>query len=109
MDHVYKYKIYLKKVIQPTDVKVINDVKSKKIVTLITCADAGTKRWAIQGELVTNKEATKKNLDEAKTVSSKLATKQKSTINYLFFAGIALLLIIVLLIIRSLIKKSKKK
>ncbi|GKQ42634.1 class A sortase [Companilactobacillus sp. RD055328] len=111
LDHVYKYKIYSKEVIQPSDVKTIDDVEGKKIVTLITCADLGTKRWAIKGELVDTKYATKKNLNELKNkkVTTNTRTKEKTNSNYLFIMGVIVLVVITILLLRSLVKKSKKK
>lgn len=81
MSKVYVYKIHSKKVIAPTETQVIDDVPGKKMVTLITCADSGTNRWSIQGNLVSVEKATKKNLkvfSKTKTVVKKKAAKNDS-------------------------------
>lgn len=62
MKHVYTYKVYYKKVVAPTAVYLIDDSPGKKLLTLITCADGGTNRWAIQGSLVKTQKATNKSL-----------------------------------------------
>lgn len=51
---VYIYKIRTEHNIEPTDVSVVDDVKNKKLVTLITCSYTpnGKKRWLVQGELI---------------------------------------------------------
>ncbi|AKP66649.1 class A sortase [Companilactobacillus ginsenosidimutans] len=62
MKHVYTYKVYYKKVVPPTAVYLIDDSPGKKLLTLITCADGGTNRWAIQGSLVKTQKANSKTL-----------------------------------------------
>ncbi|MFD1464565.1 class A sortase [Lapidilactobacillus mulanensis] len=62
LTNVYVYKIDLKEVIKPTDVSIIDDQAGKKMITLITCAQSGTKRWAVQGQLQRVEKATKANL-----------------------------------------------
>lgn len=49
---VYEYRITMKEVIAATDVHIINDVKGKTLLTLITCANDGVDRLAIQAEFV---------------------------------------------------------
>lgn len=58
---VYVYRIYMKRVVDPTAVWLVNNTKSN-IVTLITCADGGINRWAVRGKLIQTKKATTKNL-----------------------------------------------
>lgn len=62
MKHVYTYKVYFKKIVAPTAVYMIDDEPGKKLLTLITCADGGTNRWAIQGTLVNTQKANQKTL-----------------------------------------------
>ncbi|WP_125768544.1 class A sortase [Companilactobacillus furfuricola] len=62
MKKVYTYKIYFKKVVPPTAVYMIDDSPGKKLLTLITCADGGTNRWAIQASLVKTQKANSKSL-----------------------------------------------
>lgn len=62
LNKVYTYKITYKKVIDPYQTQIINDVAGKSIITLITCADGGMNRWAIQGELVSVDNANNKTL-----------------------------------------------
>lgn len=62
MKKVYTYKIYFKKIVAPTAVYMIDDEPHKKLLTLITCADGGTNRWAIQGTLVKTQKANRKSL-----------------------------------------------
>ncbi|MDD2371379.1 MAG: class D sortase [Firmicutes bacterium] len=47
---VYEYIIYLKKIIEPTDFSVLNDVPGQKTLTLITCNFSGTKRIIVMGK-----------------------------------------------------------
>ena len=58
---VYVYRIYMKKIVDPTAVWLVNNTK-ENIVTLITCADGGANRWAIRGNLVKTEKATNQNL-----------------------------------------------
>lgn len=52
MENIYEYKLTIKKVIAATDVYVIDDIPNQTVLTLITCADNGTKRLAIQADFV---------------------------------------------------------
>lgn len=61
MKHVYTYKINFKKIVAPTAVYLLDDGKDP-ILTLITCADGGTNRWAIQAKLVEKTPANKATL-----------------------------------------------
>lgn len=49
--HIYEYKVTLKEVILDSDVHVIYDQPDETLLTLITCAEEGTKRLLVQGEL----------------------------------------------------------
>lgn len=49
---VYEYKITVVEVIQDTDVFVIYDTPDQTLLTLITCAESGTKRLLVQGEFI---------------------------------------------------------
>lgn len=51
LSKIYTYKIYLKKVVTPQSVYLINDTP-KNIVTLITCANGGSDRWCVRGNLI---------------------------------------------------------
>lgn len=62
MKRVYTYKIYYKKIVPPTAVYLLDDVENQSILTLITCADGGTNRWALQGSLVKSQPANKNTL-----------------------------------------------
>lgn len=48
---IYHYIISSNKIVGPNDGHVINDVVNQKLITLITCAEEGKKRYAIQGTL----------------------------------------------------------
>lgn len=61
MKKVYIYKIYMKKIVNPYAVYLVDNTV-KPIVTLITCADGGVNRWAIRGNLIKEEKATKNNL-----------------------------------------------
>ncbi len=61
LDKIYVYRIYMKKIVDPIAVWLVDNTK-QNIVTLITCADGGVNRWAIRGKLITEKPATDKNL-----------------------------------------------
>lgn len=61
MQKVYVYRIYMKKIVNPYAVYLVNNTK-KPIVTLITCADGGANRWAIRGNLIKTAKANKNNL-----------------------------------------------
>ena len=58
---IYIYRIYMKNIVDPSAVWLVNNTK-KNIVTLITCADGGTNRWAIRGNLIKTEKATEENL-----------------------------------------------
>lgn len=52
MENIYTYNVTVSKRIEPTEVEVLDEVKGKKLVTLITCGErAGVTRWLVQGEL----------------------------------------------------------
>lgn len=61
LKHVYVYRIYMKTIVNPAAVWLVNNTK-KNIVTLITCADGGANRWAIRGNLINTAKANNKNL-----------------------------------------------
>lgn len=52
LTNVYEYKLTTKEIISATDVFVIDDIPEKTILTLITCADNGTKRLAVQADFI---------------------------------------------------------
>lgn len=52
LTNIYEYQLTTKKVIAATDVYVIDDIPDKTVLTLITCADNGTKRLAIQADFI---------------------------------------------------------
>ena len=52
LTNIYEYHLTTKKVIAATDVYVIDDIPNKTVLTLITCADNGTKRLAIQADFI---------------------------------------------------------
>lgn len=62
MKRVYTYKIFYKKIVPPTAVYLLDDVEGQSLLTLITCADGGTNRWALQGSLISSKPANKQTL-----------------------------------------------
>ncbi|MBD5316531.1 MAG: class A sortase [Bacteroides sp.] len=61
MSKVYEYQITTKKVVDPTAVWLVDNTPNN-VVTLITCADGGAKRWAIRGNLIGESPANKQNL-----------------------------------------------
>jgi sortase A len=48
--NIYEYQVYERKFIKATDVQVVNDIKGKKILTLVTCDDTGSGRLMIRGK-----------------------------------------------------------
>ncbi len=52
LTNVYEYKLTTKEIIPATDVFVIDDIPDKTVLTLITCADNGTKRLAVQADFI---------------------------------------------------------
>jgi len=52
LTNIYEYQLASKKIIAATDIYVIDDIPNKTVLTLITCADNGTKRLAIQADFV---------------------------------------------------------
>ena len=52
LDYIYEYKTISKNYVEPTRVEVIDDVKDKQLVTLVTCDVSGENRLIVQGELV---------------------------------------------------------
>ena len=51
-DETYVYELKSSEVIEATDVEVLNDVKGKDGITLITCTVSGASRVAVKGDLV---------------------------------------------------------
>lgn len=51
-NETYVYELKSSEVIEATDVDVLNDVKGKDEITLITCTVSGTNRVAVKGDLV---------------------------------------------------------
>lgn len=51
-DETYVYELKSSEVIEATDVDVLNDIKGKDEITLITCTVSGTNRVAVKGDLV---------------------------------------------------------
>jgi len=52
MSNVYEYKLATKKIIAATDVYIVDDIPNQTTLTLITCAEKGSKRLALQGDFV---------------------------------------------------------
>lgn len=52
LTNIYEYKLTMKEIIAATDVYIIEDHPNQTILTLITCADNGTKRLAIQADFM---------------------------------------------------------
>lgn len=50
--NVYIYEVTDIDTVEPTDVEILDDIDGKKMVTLYTCTQAGTKRLVVKGELV---------------------------------------------------------
>ena len=48
MEYVYEYKLSMKEIIEATDVYIIDDVPNETLLTLITCAEEGSKRLAVR-------------------------------------------------------------
>lgn len=61
MQQVYQYQIYYKQIVSPKSVYLVDNTK-KKIVTLITCANGGSMRWAIRGNLIKTSKINKENI-----------------------------------------------
>ncbi|EWH34943.1 class A sortase [Lysinibacillus sp. fkY74-1] len=52
MSNVYEYKLTTKKIIAATDVFILDDIPNQTTLTLITCAEKGSKRLALQADFV---------------------------------------------------------
>ncbi|WP_341301557.1 class A sortase [Lysinibacillus sp. FSL H8-0500] len=52
MTDVYEYQLATKKIIAATDIYILNDIPDQTLLTLITCAEKGSKRLAIQANFV---------------------------------------------------------
>lgn len=52
MEYVYEYKLSMKEIIEATDVYIIDDIPNETLLTLITCAEGGTKRLAVQATFI---------------------------------------------------------
>ncbi|MFC7685865.1 class A sortase [Ureibacillus sp. GCM10028918] len=61
LSNVYEYEIFVKKVIEATDVYIIDET-DQTLLTLITCAEEGTKRLAVQAEFKTKYDIDKNPL-----------------------------------------------
>lgn len=51
LNHVYTYRIYERKIINPNQVNVVQNTK-RKIITLITCDETGVHRLIVRGTLI---------------------------------------------------------
>ena len=51
-EYVYEYKTSVIDIIEATDVYIIDNVPDQKLLTLITCAEKGTRRLAVQAQFV---------------------------------------------------------
>lgn len=51
-DKVFAYKVTENRIVQPSEISVIDDVPGKKLLTLISCTDDGTERVTVSAELV---------------------------------------------------------
>ncbi|MBS3680686.1 class D sortase [Ornithinibacillus massiliensis] len=51
-NRIYIYKVFSTKVIEPTDVAILDDQEGKTEITLITCTITGERRVAVKGELI---------------------------------------------------------
>lgn len=56
LQQIYEYEISTIDVIEATDVYIIDDIPNQTILTLITCAEKGTKRLSVQADFVTTYE-----------------------------------------------------
>lgn len=52
LQNIYEYVITDIKVIEATDVYIIDDIQDKTVLTLITCAEKGTKRLSVRADFV---------------------------------------------------------
>ena len=52
LEYVYEYQLSMKEIIEATDVYIIDDVPNETLLTLITCAEEGTKRLAVRAEFI---------------------------------------------------------
>ena len=52
MEYVYEYKLSMKEIIEATDVYIIDDIPNETLLTLITCAEEGTKRLAVRATFI---------------------------------------------------------
>lgn len=57
LQYMYEYVTTDIKVIEATDVDILDDVPDATLLTLITCAEEGTKRLSVQAELVSKVKA----------------------------------------------------
>lgn len=51
-DKEYIYKVKEKKIVEPTDVSILEDDGDRKLMTIVTCTDKGNKRLIVVAELV---------------------------------------------------------
>ena len=52
LEYVYEYQLSMKEIIEATDVYIIDDVPNETLLTLITCAEEGTKRLAVRATFI---------------------------------------------------------
>ncbi|MFJ7920623.1 class A sortase [Lysinibacillus fusiformis] len=52
MSNVYEYQLATKKIIAATDVYIVGDIPNQTTLTLITCAEKGSKRLSLQADFV---------------------------------------------------------
>lgn len=52
MKTVYEYRLTSRQMVNATDVSVVNNIPHKKLLTLVTCNETGSKRLVVQGKYV---------------------------------------------------------
>jgi LPXTG-site transpeptidase (sortase) family protein len=57
--NIYEYRVDTRKFIKATDVQVVDDIKGKKILTLVTCDDTGAGRLMIRAKFIKKMSHTK--------------------------------------------------
>ncbi|MBB1086586.1 class A sortase [Limosilactobacillus fastidiosus] len=77
LKNVYEYKIYERKIIDPSEVEVVNNTKNK-IITLITCDETGAHRLMVRGSYVKKMPFNKAPQQVQHNFSSKYTTGRNS-------------------------------
>jgi len=103
-NQIYIYQVTEMKIIEPSQIEVLDDQEGQQLITLITCTEDGSQRLMVRGELeeIINLEETE-IIEELPIVDMLNSSEEKITLDLTKIALVG----IAILVIALLIKKKK--